>query len=185
MDPLKHLTGTSEIYDFVGNDEYPLRLKIGELRALQTELNSGPSQILSRLQHGEWMVDDVIETIRCALIGGGMSHKDAKRLVTEYVIDGHLMVYQTAHGAALMNSIEPHDVAVLDLNLGRGNRDGVDAALEIIRDHPHTRIIFQTAHADPLNFKRMWTVCPEAILDKPINEAALLKAVAGQNVEAA
>jgi len=92
---------------------------------------------------------------------------------------------ETAHGAALMNSIEPHDVAVLDLNLGRGNPDGVDAALEIIRGHPHPRIIFQTAHADPLNFKRMWTVCPEAILDKPINEAALLKAVAGQNVEAA
>ncbi len=92
---------------------------------------------------------------------------------------------ETAEGAAAINRVDPHDVAILDLNLGAGRRDGVDAALEIIRDHPHTRIIFQTAHADPLNFKRMWTVCPEAILDKPINEAALLKAVAGQIVEAA
>lgn len=92
---------------------------------------------------------------------------------------------ETAEGAAAINRVDPHDVAILDLNLGAGRRDGVDAALEIMRDQPTTRIIFQTAHADPLNFKRMWTVCPEAILDKPINEAALLKAVAGQIVEAA
>lgn len=92
---------------------------------------------------------------------------------------------ETARGAIMINQTEPHDVMVFDLNLGRGNPDGVDAALAILVHQPDARIIFQTAHNDPLNWKRMWTVLPEAILDKPINEAKLLAAVAGQIVEAA
>lgn len=84
---------TGKLTEFVGNDDYPLQLRIGELRALQAEVGVGPSALLNRLQFGEWTVDDVIETIRLALIGGGMSQKDAKKLVTHYITDGYLVDY--------------------------------------------------------------------------------------------
>jgi len=81
------------IQAFIGDAEYPLRLRIAELRILQTALDSGPSRILTRLQSGDWLVDDVIETIRLALIGGGMGHQDAAQLVRSYVCEGHLLTY--------------------------------------------------------------------------------------------
>lgn len=86
---------------------------------------------------------------------------------------------ETAEGAAAINRVDPHDVAILDLNLGAGRRDGVDAALEIMRDQPTTRIIFQTAHQDARSRAHMISVMPEQILTKPVDEARLIHAVAG------
>lgn len=87
-------TGTGRITEFVGNDDYPLQLKIGQLRVLQQELGDGPSKVLNRLQSGEWFVDDIIVPIRLGLIGGGMSDRDAKKLVDAYIVDGALIQYQ-------------------------------------------------------------------------------------------
>lgn len=81
------------LYEFVGDDEYPLLLKIKQMRILQTSLNSGPSLIAERLQTGQWFVDDIIETIRLGLIGGGMADREAKRLVEDYVAEGALLQY--------------------------------------------------------------------------------------------
>jgi len=105
MDINTDLPKNGEITRFVGNDEYLLRLRIGELRALQSELNSGPPAILFRLQMGAWMVDDVIEPIRLGLIGGGMSHREAKALVTNYIVDGYLVEYQTVALHLLMAAL--------------------------------------------------------------------------------
>ena len=63
----------------MGEHEFALRL--GELRALQDRLKSGPDQINERIAHGEWMVDDLFEVLRLGLIGAGMSANDAKDLV--------------------------------------------------------------------------------------------------------
>lgn len=94
--------------------------------------------------------------------------------------EGHrVTTAETAEGAAEINRVDPHDLAILDLNLGAGRRDGVDAALMIIRDHSETRIIFQTAYNDPVSLGRMNSVMPEAILSKPVDEARLIRAVAG------
>ena len=79
--------------EFVGDEFHPMELRIGELRLLQAKLNSGPTAILDRLQHGQWMVDDVIEPIRYGLIGGGMDHRTAHDLVTRYVTNGYLLQY--------------------------------------------------------------------------------------------
>lgn len=84
---------TATIREFIGDAEYPLALRIAELRILQTALNSGPSAILNRLQEGNWFVDDIIETIRLGLIGGGMTHKDAAAHVGLYVSEGYLLQY--------------------------------------------------------------------------------------------
>ncbi len=96
---------SGRIEAFVGDGDYPLHLRIGELRLLQTSLNSGPSAVLTRLQNGEWMVDDIIETIRLALIGGGMAHREAHTFVNSYICDGHLIEYLPVALMALMASL--------------------------------------------------------------------------------
>lgn len=65
--------------------EYPFRLGIGQLRELQDKTTCGPLELFRRLGQGTWRVDDVRETLRVALIGGGMKPDDALRLVRLYV----------------------------------------------------------------------------------------------------
>ena len=56
--------------------------QIGELRALQDETNSGPGEVLSRLNAGSWRVDDITSTLRLGLVGGGLSDADASAVIT-------------------------------------------------------------------------------------------------------
>lgn len=106
---------SGRIEEFVGTDVFPLELKIKELRLLQASLDSGPSAILTRLQYGEWKVDDIIETVRLGLIGGGMGHQEAKRLTEEYVCQGYLLQYL------------PHAIKVLMASLIGDTEDQPDA----------------------------------------------------------
>jgi hypothetical protein len=60
-------------------------LGIGELRALQKLTDAGPMWVFGRLTSQQWLVDDVYETIRLGLIGGGMSEADARKMVDRHV----------------------------------------------------------------------------------------------------
>lgn len=71
-------------------DERTFRLGIGELLALQDKLDAGPAEIASRLRAGTWRVQDVQETFRIALIGGGEDAKKAKALVDEWISPGRI-----------------------------------------------------------------------------------------------
>ncbi|MEO8531014.1 MAG: gene transfer agent family protein, partial [Deltaproteobacteria bacterium] len=53
--------------------EHEFALNIGELRALQSACDAGPEQILMRMVRQEWRIDDVCETIRLGLLGGGFA----------------------------------------------------------------------------------------------------------------
>lgn len=64
---------------------YRFRLGIGMLRELQEKTGAGPLELLRRIQAGAWRVDDLRETIRCGLIGGGLAPGEALRLVRLYV----------------------------------------------------------------------------------------------------
>lgn len=69
--------------------EHAFRLRIGELRGLQTATNSGPEQIFNRIRSGNWKADDLIQTIRWGLVGSGeMTASDAATYVTP-LIDLH------------------------------------------------------------------------------------------------
>jgi hypothetical protein len=59
------------------------RLGIGQLRALQERCNAGPAKIYRRLQEGDWLVDDVLETIRQGAIGGGAKLDEAVVLMKD------------------------------------------------------------------------------------------------------
>jgi hypothetical protein len=58
-------------------------LKIGQLRLLQEKCGAGPMAVLRRLSSGDWLVDDVIETLRLGLIGGGVKLEEAVKLRAE------------------------------------------------------------------------------------------------------
>lgn len=65
--------------------DYVFALPIGEIRELQQKCEAGPAWVLARLQTGTWMVDDIVETIRLGLKGGGTKPDDARSLVRRYV----------------------------------------------------------------------------------------------------
>lgn len=77
-----------------GDGEYKFRLAWGQLRQLQEACDAGPPRIAARLRpyhpesnpHGDnWRVDDIRETIRLGLIGGGKSQGEALGLVMKFV----------------------------------------------------------------------------------------------------
>lgn len=55
------------------------------LIALEAKCNAGMREIFDRLQTGKYRADDVRETIRLGLIGGGQTPAEALRLVKLYV----------------------------------------------------------------------------------------------------
>lgn len=74
------------IQDFA-EGEYAFRLGWSEIIELQDLTDSGPYNLLLRLQNGTWKVEDIAQTIRLALIGGDKSLNPvkAKKLVDRYV----------------------------------------------------------------------------------------------------
>lgn len=71
--------------------EHTFRLALKELRELQEKCDAGPLVIFRRLTHGDWRIDDLRETIRLGLIGGGMEPAKALSLTRSYVDDRPLM----------------------------------------------------------------------------------------------
>ena len=98
---------------FVGEGHFDLCLRIGELIALQEKLGVGPQVLATRFYVGEWTVQDVVETIRLALIGGGMTQKDAFDLVNRNVVSGYLGDYAAIAGQtiyAAISGVEDEDM---------------------------------------------------------------------------
>jgi DNA-binding NarL/FixJ family response regulator len=66
-------------------------------------------------------------------------------------------------------------LALMDIRLA-GRRDGVDAALELYREHG-IRCIFATAHSDREVLERAEPACPLGWLQKPYTMPSLVEAV--------
>ena len=64
---------------------YAFRLGWGELAELQEKCDAGPYVILDRLQTRQWRIEDISNTIRLGLIGGGVEPVKALKLVRKYV----------------------------------------------------------------------------------------------------
>lgn len=67
------------------------RLAIGQLRELQEKTNAGPNELFNRLGEQTWRVDDIRETIRLGLIGGGAAPERALGLTGRYVDERPLL----------------------------------------------------------------------------------------------
>lgn len=93
-----------------GDGDHVFRLPIDQLLELQERCGAGPVEILDRLCQRRWRVQDVRETIRLALIGGGMAPLEALARVKRYVDSRPLLESiepaVAALGAALVGPVE-------------------------------------------------------------------------------
>jgi hypothetical protein len=78
------MSGDGSLTLWWGDGEHVFRLRIGELRELQEKRDAGAFQICMRLNDGTWRIDDIIETLRLGLIGGGAAAPLALGLVAKY-----------------------------------------------------------------------------------------------------
>lgn len=71
------------------DEEHTFRLGLKEIRELQEHkhIGVGPLALFKRIEAGEWKIDDLRETIRLGLIGGGMKPEMALKKVRRYVDD--------------------------------------------------------------------------------------------------
>lgn len=90
---------------FVGEGHYDLALRIGELIALQEKTGVGPYVLANRILAGEWRVEDIIETIRLALIGGGLDNRAAFDLITRNITPGNIIQYVSIASEVVLAAI--------------------------------------------------------------------------------
>jgi len=81
----------------------------------------------------------------------------------------------SAEEALSMGALHRPALAVMDIRL-QGPRDGVDAALDLLREHG-IRCIFATAHGDPDIGRRAQPASPLAWLQKPYTTMSLIEAI--------
>jgi hypothetical protein len=70
--------------DFAGRRR-KFELRLGEIGELERICNAGIAAILTRLTYMQWRYDDIRETIRLGLMGGGASEADATMLALHYL----------------------------------------------------------------------------------------------------
>lgn len=90
---------------------YGFRLAIGELEELQEKTGVGPYALLRRLLANDWRIEDVTNTIRLGLIGGGTEPIPALKLAQRYVEQrsdwlNNAMLAQAIVSAALVGAPE-------------------------------------------------------------------------------
>lgn len=90
---------------FIGDAEYTLCLRIGELIALQEKTGLGPFRLYQLIASGDWFVEHIVETLRLGLIGGGMKHQDAHNHVKNYITEGYVWEYAPKAGEVLMAAL--------------------------------------------------------------------------------
>ena len=67
-----------------GGAKRTFALPNAQMRDLQKITGVGPAKLLQRLFEGEWFLDDLRETVRQGLIGGGEIASAADKLIADY-----------------------------------------------------------------------------------------------------
>lgn len=86
---------------------YRFAFGIDQLRELQEKTGDGPRPVYRRLCEGDWRVDDIRETIRLGLIGGGMSPSKVDSLIRRHVDRRPLMENERPARDALASVLIP------------------------------------------------------------------------------
>ncbi|MEE2860840.1 MAG: gene transfer agent family protein [Pseudomonadota bacterium] len=61
--------------------EHAFRLGLAELETIQQKTDCGPEFLLHKLNAAQWNASELVEVLRSGLIGGGMPHVDALKIV--------------------------------------------------------------------------------------------------------
>jgi len=106
------MSGDGSVTKTWGDGEHVFRLRIGEIRELEDKRDAGCFEIYRRLANGSCRFDDIRETLRLGLIGGGMQAPLALGLVAKYAgpttFMENLLVAQAVITAALFG--DPGDL---------------------------------------------------------------------------
>jgi hypothetical protein len=86
-----------------GGAERCFALPNAQMRDLQKVTGVGPAKLLQRLFDGEWFLDDLRETVRQGLIGGGEIASAADKLMADY-FDPEPKVLQTKLAQAILGA---------------------------------------------------------------------------------
>lgn len=81
------MTQASSYSAFFGDAEYTFRLTAALRLELESKCGAGIGAICNRVFHRAFTQADIAETIRLALIGGGLDPKRAAALIATYVTD--------------------------------------------------------------------------------------------------
>ncbi|MDF1625669.1 MAG: gene transfer agent family protein [Parvibaculaceae bacterium] len=73
-----------EITMAFGDDDYLFRLPVRQLAELQEKCKAGIGTIYRRLMTAEYFIEDVHETVRLGLVGGGQDATKARVLMERY-----------------------------------------------------------------------------------------------------
>lgn len=76
---------TAEVVFAWADKHYTFRLPVAQLLELQELTDQGPYELLNRMRDSRWRVQDIRETIRLGLIGGGLAPDQAAIMVRRYV----------------------------------------------------------------------------------------------------
>ncbi len=112
-----------------GDGDHIFRLAQKQLRELQDKTEYGPEALYGRIVNGQWHVQDLRETIRLGLIGGGMDEVKAAKLVKQYFDDGPLLKHKpTAMAILLASLLGPPDDAPGKEGAGSQSQTSADAS---------------------------------------------------------
>lgn len=78
---------STAVYRPLGGREQRFELRLGEIRELERACASGIAAVYMRVATLQFKIDDVRETIRLGLIGGGASFPEAEAIV-RFSVDG-------------------------------------------------------------------------------------------------
>jgi DNA-binding response OmpR family regulator len=81
-------------------------------------------------------------------------------------------VCSNAEDALKLTSEQKVDIVIMDICI-KGDKDGIETAALIKKEHMQTEIIFLTAHLDDYNVDRAIDIDPTAYLSKPFNREEL------------
>lgn len=123
-----------------GDGDHPFRLGIGQLRELQDKTNCGPLELLKRLGTGTWRVDDLYETLRIGLIGGGKKPTEALALVQRYVLERPLAESVPPAQAVLMVCLYGD---LEDTKMGETDRRGSESGQTDGSPSPRSTVVVQ------------------------------------------
>lgn len=90
------MQGNADITMTWGDGEHYFRLGRKVIQELQEKTGKGPFALYRRIEAGDWTIQDLSETIRLGLIGGGMAPAEAAKLMKNYFDDTPLLQHWPA-----------------------------------------------------------------------------------------
>lgn len=112
------LAGHGVVTITFGDGDHTFRLAIGQWLELQDKTGAGPLQLYTRLLDRSWRIEDLRETVRLGLVGGGTAPGEALKLVARYVDDRPLLEAVPVALAIITASLFPPATAKKDRRAG-------------------------------------------------------------------